>query len=84
MSEADKLFQKMKYVKNNSCGTLNYIKLSKNTIHYIRFYEKRKVFWAYIFIPKEGKIETKQITMQELKAINLKCKELGFYRGVIL
>ena len=78
MSEADKLFEKMKYVKDNSFGTLNYIKLSKNTIHYIRFYEKRKVFWAYIFIPKEGKIKRKQITMEELKAINLKCKELGW------
>ena len=74
-SKADKMFLKMKYVKSNSFGRLNYVKLSKGTLHYIRFYEKKKSFWAFIFT-KKGEIKRKKITMYEFRAINEKIKEL--------
>ena len=73
-SEADKMFEK-----------LGYKTIQMNVIDLISEYAKEDMqerisFWASKKVAKTFKYanNSSQITMQELKAINLKCKELGW------
>lgn len=81
MSEADRLFNKLGYKKYTSEDCIMYMK----NLFMITFIIPNKTF---ITEYKQGdynfpKIKPFEVEMQELKAINLKCKELGFDRGVI-
>lgn len=72
MSEADKLFQKLGYEVSNSefvekLNTKTNIVFDNGYIK-ITFYNNKKLFIDADDI----------INMEELKAINLKCKELGW------
>lgn len=74
MSKADKMFKKLGYSKNTFRDYLNYIQLDeKGDIMSIGFdYNKKGVFIRYETHDYPG------ISMQELQAINEKCKELGW------
>ena len=76
MSEADKLFKKLGYKKYTSEDCIMYMK----NLFMITFIIENKTF---ITEYKQGdynfpKIKPFEVDMQELKAINLKCKELGW------
>ena len=74
MSEADKMLEE-----------LGYVKIIENNIKIL--YEKEGRFWdkeiSFDLIDKQIRVEmsagdSEPITMQELQAINMKCKELGW------
>lgn len=68
MSKADKMFEKLGYEKEETNYSIRYIKfIFKDLGHRIVFYKDDKSVNTY------GKID-----MQELQAINEKCKELGW------
>lgn len=71
-SEADKLFEKLGY--KSSYTQLGDLKFYKDDDNVIYFTPKYKTF------NKSGEYDgmCDYITMQELQAINLKCKELGW------
>ena len=76
MSEADKLFEELRYKKYTSEDCVMYMK----DLFTITFIIPNKTFIAEY---KQGdynfpKIRPFELEMQELKAINLKCKELGW------
>lgn len=76
MSEADKLFKELGYKKYTSEDCIMYMK----NLFMITFIIPNKTF---ITEYKQGdynfpKIKPFEVEMQELKAINLKCKELGW------
>lgn len=66
MSKADKMFEKLGYVKDDADDKIIY----QLNNHEICFYLKRKEFDCGCGIGREV------INMQELQAINEKCKEL--------
>lgn len=74
MSEADKMFEELEYEK-----------IIENNIEIL--YEKERRFWdkeiSFDLIDRQIRVEmgagdSEPITMQELQAINMKCKELGW------
>ena len=74
MSEEDKMFEE-----------LGYVKIIENNIKIL--YEKEGRFWdkeiSFDLMDKQIRVEmsagdSEPITMQELQAINKKCKELGW------
>ena len=73
MSEADKFFEE-----------INYIKLEKNNENYIGYVSKDTPDFILFILDKKmvcpHKYNTKYtgITMEELKAIQMKCDELGW------
>lgn len=69
MSEADKLFEELGYKKNvgETTEVFTLTRANKN-IAFSKLINRIRIYGKYDFID-----------MQELKAINLKCKELGFY-----
>ena len=73
MSEADKMFEELDYHK--FFGDRKYLEF-KNTVGgkelSIIFWKKDKT------VSKESNMRCGYITMQELKAINKKCEELGW------
>lgn len=76
MTEADKLFKELGYKKYTSEDCIMYMK----DLFIITFVIPNKTF---ITEYKQGdynfpKIRPFEVEMQELKAINLKCKELGW------
>ena len=76
MSEADRLFEKLGYKKYTSEDCIMYMK----DLFMITFIIENKTF---ITEYKQGdynfpKIRPFEVEMQELKAINLKCVELGW------
>lgn len=72
MSEADKYFEKINYIK--LAENENYIGyVSKNTIDFILFVLDKKMVCPH----KHGTQYT-GISMEELKAIQMKCDELGW------
>lgn len=76
MSEADNLFKKLGYKKYTSEDCIMYMK----NLFMITFIIPNKTF---ITEYKQGdynfpKIRPFEVEMQELQAINLKCKELGW------
>lgn len=80
MSEADEMFKELGYeIENNECYITYKISMSYKDIgeYYIRFYYEEKKFIKFLCIFETGKPSS--ITLQELQAINQKCKELGWY-----
>ena len=76
MSEADKMFEELGYKKYTSEDCIMYMK----DLFMITFIIENKTF---ITEYKQGdynfpQIRPFEVEMQELKAINLKCKELGW------
>ena len=77
MSEADELFEKLGY---------NKIIENEKTIQYEfegAFYIDREIRFdlnAKTIIKEYSNGESQEITIQELKAIDLKCKELGWVK----
>jgi hypothetical protein len=83
MSEADKLFEELGYKKIENIDCLYYQKQEKciemDIYIFIGFdLEKEKIDIYTQDITKGGRYEyiTTVLSMQELKAINMKCKEL--------
>lgn len=81
MTEADKLFEELGYKKIDSdkIKHIRFIRqVNKTTRENIDFHKIFKTVEVY-FYDFEGSQElTKPISVEELKAINLKCKELGW------
>lgn len=77
MSEADKLFEELGYKKiEESKRYLRYSNSGRYGEH-IDFELKLKEIRA-TRVTTQGNTHFRYINMQELKAINLKCKELGW------
>ena len=78
MSEADKLFEELGYIKQKLSEKDKrdfnelYISVCGEELEQIRFWYDQTVSKA------NSRFEEAYITMQELKAINIKCKELGW------
>lgn len=70
MSEADKMFSKLDFNKYEFDTYIDY--LSRKNSHGITFRKDTKQIDSHCGIGSE------YISMQELKAINKKCKELGW------
>lgn len=70
MSEADKMFEELGYDKCELEIFIDY--LSRENSHVITFRKDMKV------VNSSCGIGSEYITMQELKAIQTKCKELGW------
>ena len=72
MSEADETFRKIEYEKIEDSKILKYENIKKNKrIYFI----KRTVRCSYYNVSEEYPA---CLDMQELKAIQMKCKELGW------
>lgn len=67
MSEADKMFEKLGYYKNFD-----------NVTHEYRNENNGDLFEIDFWLEKETVSKNYYITMEELKAINKKCEELGW------
>ena len=81
MSEADKLFEELGYEKidNEKLKYIQFVRQINNiTKENINFHKKFKKVDIYFYDFKEHIELIKPISMQELKAINLKCLELGW------
>lgn len=78
MSEADKLFEELGYKKEILSNKK--IKYSNNSSCYniIIFYLYNKTFFSEEIDEDYEMNQGATLNMQELKAINLKCKELGW------
>ena len=77
MSEADKLFKELGYkIETNEEGLLEYKKQLSDCSKFIRFDLYDKTFTTFYYMAKYD--NQSYLDMQELKAINLKCKELGW------
>lgn len=81
MTEADKLFKELGYIKyiNEDCV------MYKKDLFMITFILENK---TYITEYEQGdynfpRIKPFEVGMQELQAINKKCEELGWIKGVI-
>lgn len=81
MSKADELFEELGYEKidSNKIKHIRYIRLiNKTTKENINFHKNFKKVEVYFYDIEDYEELIKPISMQELKAINLKCKELGW------
>ena len=74
MSEADKLFEQLGYEKEIYPANHFYFAKYKKDADNIIVFEKDKEFYK----TGEYDADCDSITMQELEAINMKCKELGW------
>lgn len=77
MSKADEMFEKENYKLNDTCeeNVITYTDKPNNKEYLpnnIHFWKDTKT------ISKNGDVERICITMQELQAINGKCRELGW------
>lgn len=81
MTEADKLFEELGYEKIEESETIFKYKKNNKTIE-IGCPDNvgNPVIFAYM--NSQNILYARGITMQELQAINLKCKELRLVRGV--
>ena len=68
MSEADELFDELDYIKKHD---------NKRRILYKRGFDKIEFFHKYKDIAIDTTVNIEEL-IEELKAINLKCKELGW------
>lgn len=74
MTEADKLFETLGYkIETNESDLLEYKKQLDNCSKFIRIDLYNKTFTTFYYILPET---TAYLDMQELQAINLKCKEM--------
>ena len=81
MSEADKLFEELGYEKidNNKIKYIRFIRqVNKTTNESINFHKIFKKVEVYFYDFEDRQELTKPISIEELKAINLKCKQLGW------
>lgn len=81
MSESDKMFEELGYIKEENSIFIKYSKETKKRIGYleqiiIRFFLESKTVIVETYYMRQSRAT--YLTMQELKAINLKVKELGF------
>lgn len=78
MSEADKMFKELGYKIDidGSWGLIRYMTKGKYFVGYIRFFLKDKIITTNSIIDNE--MYTLDLSVQELKAINEKVKELGW------
>ena len=81
MSKADEMFEKLGFEKKYQLNTYNKIWgqlfYNKKSMVNISFDYERHLICAYI-TPYDKQEQPAYITMQELQAINEKCKELGW------
>lgn len=85
MSKADRLFEELGYGICDDIHRIEYY-LHQNFTHFkvikkIYFYKIEKDICIEEWNVTEGIRISTNITMQELKAINLKCRELGWIGG---
>lgn len=81
MSEADRLFEELGYRKidTNKIKHIRFIRqANKTTNESINFHKVFKKVEVYFYDFEDHQELTKPISMEEIKAINLKCKELGW------
>ena len=81
MSESDKLLEELGYEKidNNKIKYIRFIRqVNKTTKESINFHKIFKKVEVYFYDFEDHQELTKPISIEELKAINLKCKELGW------
>lgn len=81
MTEADKLFEELGYKKIDSdkIKHTRFIRqVNKTTRENIDFHKIFKTVEVYFYDFEDHQELTKPISMEEIKAINLKCKELGW------
>ena len=77
MSEADKIFEDLGYkIETNEEDLLEYKKQLSDCSKFIRFDLYDKIFTTFYYMALYD--NQSYFDMQELKAINLKCKELGW------
>jgi hypothetical protein len=72
MSEADKMFEELGYEKYENDTEVYYEYENEDIIYEITFYKQKKIFSKSVYR------SYCPISMQELKAINKKCLELGW------
>ena len=79
---ADKMFKKLGYKKQETEDTICYMKFNNEDriayAVYISFYKELKNFAKFYRKSKLFKDEIADISMNELKAINQQCLELGW------
>lgn len=75
MSEADKMFEKLEYGKQELIEIVIYENKNDEEIYIDK---KQRTVIKEAYLSSLNIYEAREITMQELKAINLKCKELGW------
>ena len=83
MSESDKLFEELGYKKidTNKIKYIRFIRqVNKTTNESINFHKIFKKVEVYFYDFEDHQELTKPISTEELKAINLKCKELGWIK----
>lgn len=71
MSRADKIFEELGFMKIENKQQINYVGMTDNIVFLINY---KKIEYQFL----RGSTFRIQ-TMEELKAINEKCKELGWY-----
>ena len=75
MKKADEMFEELGYEKDIDVG-YGLIRYNKDDKQYIRFIIEEKCVNANII--SGNRIDILSLNMQELQAINKKCKELGW------
>ena len=81
MSKADEMFEKLAYEKLDNPKMKQIVYRSdcgNNTIEQICFHKIFHKIEIYFYSKEDTCKMTKPISMQELQAINEKCKELGW------
>ena len=75
MSEADKMFEKLGYGKKELIEIVIYENKNDEEIYIDK---KQRIVIKEAYLSSLNIYEAREITMQELQAINKKCEELGW------
>lgn len=75
MSEADKMFEKLEYGKQELIEIVIYENKNDEEIYIDK---KQRTVIKEAYLSSLNIYEAREITMQELQAINMKAKELGW------
>ena len=75
MSEADKMFKELGYSKQELIEIVIYENKKDEEIYIDK---KQRTVIKEAYLSSLNIYEAREITMQELQAINMKCKELGW------
>lgn len=75
MSEADKMFEKLEYGKQELIEIVIYENKNDEEIYIDK---KQRTVIKEAYLSSLNIYEAREITMQELQAINKKCEELGW------
>ena len=76
MSEADKMFEKLEYGKQELIEIVIYENKNDEEIYIDK---KQRTVIKEAYLSSLNIYEAREITMQELQAINKKCEELKWY-----